>query len=91
MYAEPNLAIDQETSIVATYMKRKFPGVLLERSINTPDRPDFIGHPKHWSLEFSLEVDLALDIIARAFNNSGDIAFHDLTQQRNLIPIFSFN
>jgi len=81
MYAEPNLAIDQETSIVAAYMKKKFPGVLLERSIDTPDRPDFIGHPKHWSLEFSLEVDLALDVIARAFHNSGDIAPHELNKR----------
>jgi len=83
MYTEPNLAIDQETSIVAAYMQKKFPGVLLDHSINTPDCPDFIAHPKHWSLEFSLEVDLALDVIARAFQNSGDIASHDFTQQKN--------
>ena len=82
MYAAPKLAIDQETSVVAAYMKKKFPGVLLEcSSIYTPDHPDFIGHPKHWSLEFSLEVDLALDVIACAFHNSGDITSHDLNKR----------
>ena len=72
MSTQHNLAIDKETSVVAAYMKQKFPGVLLERSsINTPDQPDSVGHPEHWPLEFSMEVDLALDVIARAFHNAG--------------------
>jgi hypothetical protein len=67
------LAIDEETAIVASYMKAKFPAVLRHHSsAHPPSLPDFtIGHPRHWSLDFSVEVDLALDVIARAFHNTG--------------------
>ena len=65
MSTSPKLAIDEETAIVAAYMKAKFPGVLCHHSAHpsTPTLPDFtIGHPSHWSLDFSVEVNLALDV-----------------------------
>jgi len=70
----PELAVYQETSIVATYMKARFPSVL--HSVVDMAYPDVdIQHPDHWSLEFALEVDQALDIIARAFRNQGFCVF----------------
>jgi hypothetical protein len=73
MSTSPTLAIDEETAIVAEYMKAKFAGVLRHHSsAHPPSLPDFtVGHPRHWSLDFSMEVDLALDVIARAFHNTG--------------------
>jgi hypothetical protein len=73
MFTSPKLAIDAETAIVAAYMKERFPAVLRHHSSAHPlCPPDFIiGHPRHWSLDFSIEVDLALDVIARAFHNAG--------------------
>lgn len=71
MSAVPRLAIDEETAIVAGYMKAKFPGVLRHHLSAAHPPPCTIGHPKHWSLSFCLEVDLALDVIARAFHNTG--------------------
>jgi hypothetical protein len=68
------LAVFQETSTVATYMQAKFPMVLLETSPPL-GHPDFIPHPAGWSLDFALEVDLALDVIARAFRNQGACFF----------------
>lgn len=64
----------EDTYIASTYMKQKFPFVLSRvLGIDRPDLPDSpdIMHPLHWSIEFSLEVDLALDVIARAFHNQG--------------------
>ena len=65
----------QEASIVSTYMKQKLPHVLRERclsDINRPDSPDVeIHHPLSWTVEFAMEVDLALDTLARAFHNQG--------------------
>jgi hypothetical protein len=66
----PQLAIDDETAIVATYMKAKFPGVLRHHCSARP-LSFTIGYPRHWSLSFSMEVDVALDVIARAFYNTG--------------------
>jgi hypothetical protein len=67
-----NLAVLQDTCIVATYMKRKFPGVLAStRGLQGPNVE--IQHPHGWSVEFALEVDLALDVIARAFHNQGSL------------------
>jgi hypothetical protein len=55
-------------------MKQMFPHVLLRVS-ERPESPDIeIRHPPGWSLEFALEVDLALDVIARAFHNQGIIS-----------------
>ncbi|KAF8816368.1 hypothetical protein BYT27DRAFT_7248436 [Phlegmacium glaucopus] len=58
----------QETCTVATYMQTKFPSVLL--STLGMEQPDLeIQHPHGWSVEFVLDVDLALDVLARAFHN----------------------
>ncbi|KAF8810593.1 hypothetical protein BYT27DRAFT_7091497 [Phlegmacium glaucopus] len=63
-----NLAILQDACIVAAYMKRKFPNVLVSTlGLQGPNVE--IEHPPGWSVEFALEVDLALDVIARAFHN----------------------
>jgi hypothetical protein len=64
----------EDTYIVSTYMKQKLPFVLLRAlgDMQRPDTPDvLIPHPHCWTLEFALEVDLALDVIARAFRNQG--------------------
>ncbi|KAF8809990.1 hypothetical protein BYT27DRAFT_7253962 [Phlegmacium glaucopus] len=67
-----NLAILQDACIVAAYMKRKFPNVLVSTlGLQGPNVE--IEHPPGWSVEFALEVDLALDVIARAFHNQGDM------------------
>ena len=64
----------QLACIVSTYMKKKLPIILL-RTLGDMERPTSsdveIPHPKDWSLEFALEVDRALDVIARAFHNQG--------------------
>lgn len=61
----------QDSYIVSTYMKQKFPNVLLR-----PESPDIeIRHPSSWSVEFALDVDLALDVIARAFHNQGIVSW----------------
>jgi hypothetical protein len=77
MSSSPKLAIEEETVIVAAYMKAKFPAVLRHHSSARPlSLPDFtIAHPRHWSLDFSVEVDLALDVIARAFHNTGILLY----------------
>ena len=76
----PQLAIDEETAIVAAYMKAKFPGVLRHHYSARP-LSSTIGHPRHWSLGFSMEVDLALDVIARAFHNTGILLFYYMLQR----------
>ncbi|KAF8808475.1 hypothetical protein BYT27DRAFT_7222927 [Phlegmacium glaucopus] len=54
--------------MVATYMQTKFPSVLL--STLRMEQPDLeIEHPHGWSVEFALGVNLALDVLARAFHN----------------------
>jgi hypothetical protein len=58
----------QDSYIVSGYMKKKFPYVLLG-NVERPDED--IHHPLDWSLDFALEVDLALDVMARAFHNQG--------------------
>ena len=64
------LTVFEETSTVATYMKEKFPIVLhTVLDIQFPDVD--IQHPHGWSIEFAMEVDLALDVLARAFHNQG--------------------
>lgn len=64
----------EDALIVSTYMKEKFPSVLL-RALGNMEQPKSPGvkipHPLRWSIEFSLEVDLALDVIARSFHNQG--------------------
>jgi len=64
----------EDAYITSTYMKEKFPCVLLRAlgEMERPKSPDVeIPHPDCWSIEFSLEVDQALDVIARAFHNQG--------------------
>ncbi|KAF8816189.1 hypothetical protein BYT27DRAFT_7238045 [Phlegmacium glaucopus] len=63
-----NLAVLQDACIVAAYMKRKFPSVLVS-TLDLQGPNVEIEHPPGWSVEFALEVDLALDVIARAFHN----------------------
>jgi hypothetical protein len=61
------------TCIVSTYMQQKFPLVLLRTRLESPDiEIDEVPHPQGWSMEFALEVDLALDVIARAFHHQGN-------------------
>jgi hypothetical protein len=60
------LAIDEETTTVANYMNAQFSWMRNWGASRTSVR-----HPDHWSLDFAIEVDLALDVIARAFNNQG--------------------
>ena len=61
----------KDAYIVSTYMKQKFPFVL-SQALGDMERPEVeIPHPRGWGVEFSLEVDLALDVIARAFQNQG--------------------
>ena len=64
----------EDTCIASIYMQKKLPSVLL-RTQSDKDRPKShdveIPHPSCWSMDFSLEVDLALDILARAFHNQG--------------------
>jgi hypothetical protein len=64
----------EDAYIASTYMKQKLPFVLLRalgdmKRLKSPDVE--VPHPSGWSIEFSLEVDLALDVIARAFHNQG--------------------
>jgi hypothetical protein len=63
----------QEASIVSIYMKQKLPHALLKKGLGVMERPYSpdveIKHPLSWSLEFAMEVDLALDVLARAFHN----------------------
>jgi hypothetical protein len=77
----------QDTYIVSTYMKQKFPSVLL-RPMEGPDSLDVeyveLPYPSGWSMDFSLEVDLALLVIARAFHNQGLATLIDL----NIFDIF---
>jgi hypothetical protein len=64
----------EDTLIASTYMKQKLPFVLLRAlgNMKRPKSPNVeIPHPSRWSIEFSMEVDLALDVIARAFHNQG--------------------
>lgn len=61
------------TSVVSTYMQQKLPPVLLRTRLESPDIDNVeIPHPQGWSVEFALEVDLALDVIARAFLHQGN-------------------
>lgn len=61
------------TSVVSTYMQQKLPLVLLQTQLESPDIDIVeIPHPQGWSVEFALEVDLALDVVARAFHRQGD-------------------
>ena len=64
----------QDIHIVSTYMKKKLPFVLLRflGNMERPESPDVeVPHPRRWSVEFALEVDWALDVIARAFHDQG--------------------
>jgi hypothetical protein len=82
----------EDAYIISTYMKKRLPFVLL-RALGDMDRPespdDQIPHPHHWSLEFAMEVDLALDVITRAFHNQG-LGYFDLPDYY-LIDFNSFN
>ena len=81
------LAVYEEMSTIATYMKAKFPIVLRTTlDIQLPDVD--IRYPHEWSLEFALEVDQALAVLARAFHNQGFLL--TLTELLDLISI-SFN
>jgi hypothetical protein len=82
----------EDTYIVSTYMKQKFPFVLL-RAQGDMERPDVeIPHPHRWSVEFSLEVDLAVDVIAHTFHNQG-LGYSDSPDlpEYYLIDFSSFN
>ena len=80
----------EDACVVSNYMKEKLPFVLL-RASGDNDRPKSpeveIPHPRHWSIDFSLEVDLALDVIARAFHNQGFL-YVSYTPEYYLIDLF---
>lgn len=61
------LAIDGETMVVADYMKARF--MFLQNGGHVLD--NFVRHPNHWSLDFAIEADHAVDVMLRAFNNQG--------------------
>ena len=69
-----HLRIDtvDEIQEIATYMQKKFAETML--NIDHPHlRPEvFIPIPEDWSLEYTIEVDLAVAIIAQAFDNQGN-------------------
>jgi hypothetical protein len=72
----------QDTYSVSSYMKERFPHVLrMEPNVE-------IQHPHGWSLEFALEVDLALHILARAFGNQGIVPW--LLTRMHLIDFNQF-
>lgn len=60
------LAIDGETTIVGDYMKAQF------SLMQNGDLSDTcVHHPNHWTLDFAIEVDRALNVILHAFKNQG--------------------
>jgi hypothetical protein len=61
----------QETETIATYMKSKFAEMLWNMGPRQLDRPEVAPYPKEWSLEYAVEVDLAVSIITQAFNKQG--------------------
>jgi len=61
----------QETQSIATYMKSKFADMMRNMS-SVNYRPGvLIPYPEEWSMEYAVEVDLAVSIIAQAFDNQG--------------------
>ena len=56
------LAIDGETTIVADYMKAQF-SLMQNKCLSDT----FVHHPNHWTLDFAIEVDRALNVILPAF------------------------
>lgn len=64
----------QDSYIVSNYMKQKFPQVLLQVLGDIEQLDDEIPHPASWDVEFALDVDLALDVIARSFHNQGIVS-----------------
>jgi len=63
------LAINAETNIVAEYMVEKLQEMAMNPKQCIPDA--ILPHPHHWSIDFAMEVDLALDVITHAFGNQG--------------------
>jgi hypothetical protein len=63
------LGIDGETAIVADYMRARFGLIQTDDPLVSKT---FVQHANHWSLDFAIEVDRALDVIARAFNHQGE-------------------
>ena len=53
--------------VVADYMKARF--MFLQNGGHVLD--NFVRHPNHWSLDFAIEADHAVDVMLRAFNNQG--------------------
>lgn len=68
----------QETCTVAKYMTEKFPYILSTFGMKHPDNPDHpnakVRHPEGWSVEFAMDVDQALAVLASAFKNQGFIS-----------------
>ena len=72
MSAHLRIDIVDEIQEIATYMQKKFAETML--NIDHPHLwPEvFIPIPEDWSLEYTIEVDLAVAIIAQAFDNQGN-------------------
>jgi hypothetical protein len=61
----------RETKTIATFMKLKFAETMWNMG-SAEHRPGaLIPYPEGWSLEFAIEVDLAVSIIAQAFDSQG--------------------
>jgi len=79
-----SLPVYNETSAVATYMQAKFQQVVYSMSLFSGRPEVFIAHPTEWSLYFTIEVDLAVDVISRAFHNQGGL-FVDSSDETKII------
>jgi len=77
-----SLAVYNKTSAVATYMQAKFQQVVYSTSLSSGQPEVFIAHPTEWSLDFAIEVDLA--VISRAFHNQGGL-FVDSSDETKII------
>jgi hypothetical protein len=60
---------------VSNYMRQKLLDILRVLG-DVEQSPDVeIQHPQSWSLDFAMDVDWALDVIARAFHNEGFVSW----------------
>ncbi|KIM34639.1 hypothetical protein M413DRAFT_144266 [Hebeloma cylindrosporum] len=69
MSSDTHLAVLHETSTVATYMRAKFKMLMQNIGATPRQEHSFLPFPEAWSLEYAVEVDLAVSVVARAFSN----------------------
>lgn len=61
----------EESKAIAAFMKLKFSDMMWNTGSAQRRPGPLIPYPEGWSLEFAIEVDLAVSIIVQAFNNQG--------------------